>query len=130
MRPAQFATGITLSTLAILGGIELTKASAGSSVAQQRQQSEERRSHYLQLTAKEIISNGKQYLEFDFDGAIGQQVPQFNQNRLSTFRSSRSGLYYAIGRLNQEMTIIAIFSREEVQTAINLEQGRINDEKR
>jgi hypothetical protein len=28
------------------------------------------------------------------------------------------------------MTILHIYSKDEVQTAINLEQGRINDEKR
>jgi hypothetical protein len=121
MRPTTIAVGIVAVTALALGGVHLREASTGASVSEQKRLTEEQRSHYLRLTAQEIISNGDQYPSYDIDGDIGQTVPSLNGSRLSSFRSSKTGLYYAIGKLNGVQTILFIFSRTEVQTSIDLE---------
>ena len=120
MRPTQVGTTIAFVTVFALGGITAYKGNDESQAAAYKDAQEQTRSKNQVTIAREIVANDKQYPSYALSPELGDHVPELDKSRLTSFRSSVTGLHYAIGRLGGQMRVMAIYSSKEIQTTINL----------
>lgn len=120
MRPTQVGTTIAAVTVFALAGITAYKGNDESQAIASKDAQEQTRSNNQVTIAREIIANDKQYPSYALSPELGDHVPELDKSRLTSFRSSITGLHYAIGRLGGQMRVLGIYSEIEIRTTINL----------
>lgn len=123
MKWTALGTGISLVTAIVLGGISASEGQKRAAVVEQKAGKETVRSKNMRTIAQEVIANGSQYPEYTFDTtiAINTSLPQFKNHRLTSFFDQGTGLYAFIGKVEGQMKVIGIYSKTEIQNAIDLE---------
>lgn len=134
MRPTQIGTSIAAVTVLALGAMTAYKGQTESVATEQQDLQQQIRSKNQVTIAREILANNKrgleQYPEYPIAPELGEAVPSLQNSRLTSFRSSTTGLYYFIGKLNGVMGVRGIYSVVEIQTSIDLLQQEGKNEVR
>lgn len=124
MKWTAVGTAISLTTALTLAGVSASEGQKKAAEVGQKTEKETVRSRNMRTIAKEVISNGKQYPSYTFDTAlkINTSLPEFKNHRLTSFFDAKTGLYVFIGEVEGVMRVIGIYSRSEIQNAIDLLQ--------